>query len=67
MDDTELLTLLLRAAESEFGIAVTTDNPTLLRNRLYKLKKTQPSLSKLAIVSPPIDSDRTLWLVRKDK
>lgn len=67
MDDTELLTMMLRAMESEYGIAIRTDNPTLLRNRLYKLKKTQPSLSELALVSPPVNSDTTLWLVRKDK
>lgn len=61
----KLLMLLLEASESEFGIAVRTNSPQLLRNKLYALMRENDTLPKMAIVSPPVNSDSILWIVKK--
>lgn len=61
----KLLMLLLTAAESEFGISVRTNSPQLLRNKLYALMREDIGLPKMAIASPPVNSDSILWIIRK--
>lgn len=61
----KLLMLLLEAAEAEYGIAVRTNSTQLLRNKLYALLREDTSLPKMAIVSPPVNSDSILWVIKK--
>lgn len=61
----DLSSLLLRAHESEVGIAVVTDSPLLLRNKLYPLRK-QLNLLHLTFVQPPVDTDTRLWILKKE-
>lgn len=62
MDD--LITFLYDAAASPFGLSLTTDDPERLRQRLYGLKKQDPSLSDLSLVIPS-EPDR-LWIVKRN-
>lgn len=64
--DTRLAELLIAAAESELGISVTTDSPTLLRNKLYATKKELGLPEKLSIIPSPTHPESTLWIVKKE-
>lgn len=61
----DLAFLLLRADEAEVGIAVVTNNPQLLRNKLYAERK-RLGLTNLTFIQPPVGSDTRLWIVKKD-
>ena len=61
----ELQSLLFRAMQSEHGIIVKTSNPTNLRAKLYPLRKADPMFECLAFVIPPVNTDSTLWIVKK--
>ena len=61
----DLIFLLFRANEAEFGISVVTNNPQLLRNQLYAERKRQ-GLTNLTFIQPPTESDSRLWIVKKD-
>lgn len=61
----DLVSLLYTANESEIGISVITNNPVLLRNRLYAERKRQ-GLTNLTFIQPPVDSESRLWIVKKD-
>jgi hypothetical protein len=67
MEKDEALMLLMRAAEAEIGIAVRTNNVQLLRNKLYAAKRGETGLPELAIISPPVDADSVLWIVKKER
>lgn len=60
----DLVSLLYRANESEIGISVITNNPTLLRNQLYAERKRQ-GLTNLTFVQPPTDSESRIWIIKK--
>lgn len=62
---TDLAMLLLRADESDFGIAVITNNPKLLRNQLYAERK-RVGLLNLSFIQPPVGSESRLWIVKKE-
>jgi len=60
-----LIHLLYRALESPNGIEVETNNRELLRARLYKLQKKDPSaFGELAFVFPVYKT--CLWIMRKN-
>jgi hypothetical protein len=61
----DLSYLLYRASESPIGLAVRTNNPQLLRNKLYALRK-QLGLTNLTFIQPPVGSDTCLWIIKKD-
>lgn len=61
----DLAFLLLRADEAEVGISVVTNNPQLLRNKLYAERK-RLNMTHLTFIQPPVGSDTHLWIVKKD-
>ena len=61
----DLAFLLLKADEAEVGISVVTNNPQLLRNKLYAERK-RLGLTNLTFIQPPVGSDTRLWIVKKD-
>lgn len=60
----DLLKLLYKAYRAEFGIIVATDNPELLRQRLYKLRKGDPDLATLSILTSPLNA-KDLWIAHE--
>lgn len=67
MQPHELQGLLHRAHESERGIRIRTSSPQLLRNKLYALMREYPALAGLGIITPPVNSDTHIWLVKKEQ
>jgi hypothetical protein len=65
MPSPDLTYLLFLANEAEIGISVVTNNPELLRNKLYAERKRQ-GLTNLTFIQPPVDSDTRLWIVKKE-
>ena len=61
-----LLELWFAALRSETGIAIPTDNRSLLRQHLYRARAeaNKPELDDLVILLPDIEGE--LWLVHKD-
>lgn len=64
MPQPDLAFLLLKADEAEVGISVITNNPQLLRNKLYAERK-RLGLTNLTFIQPPVGSDTRLWIIRK--
>lgn len=62
----DLAFLLLRASEAEYGVKVRTNNPKLLRNKLYAERKNHPDLPPLTFIQPPTDPDNYLWIIKKE-
>ena len=57
--------LMMEAEEAPLGIAVTTNEPQLLRNKLYALRREMPGcFTNLSFVIPPIPGE--LWLVKRE-
>lgn len=65
MPQPDLTHLLFRANEAEIGICVITNNPQLLRNKLYAERK-RLALTNLTFIQPPVDSESRLWIIKKD-
>jgi hypothetical protein len=61
-----LLELWLTALKSEVGIAIPTDNRSLLRQHLYRARAEAnlPELDQLVMLLP--ENEGELWLVHKD-
>lgn len=55
--------LLYRALRSEHGIKIKTDNPALLRAKLYAERREDPSLMRLRLFISPKDPNE-VWLVK---
>ena len=64
--ETDYHHILLVAAESPFGVCVTTSNPQLARNKLYKVKREFPEFAHLSILSPPVSPETQLWIVKRE-
>jgi hypothetical protein len=62
-----MLELLLQALGSEHGIVVRTPEPLRLRQKLYPLKKEDPSFICLSFVLSPTDPDNELWIVKHNE
>lgn len=58
-----MIELLYQALHSHLGIVVRSSNRDLLRQRLYKLRKSDPSLSVLSITTSP-ENETDLWIVK---
>lgn len=65
MPSPDLTHLLFLANEAEIGIAVITNNPQLLRNKLYAERK-RCGLTNLTFIQPPTDSESRLWIIHKE-
>lgn len=61
----DLAHLLYRANESAVGISVVTNNPQILRNKLYAERKAC-GLTNLTFIQPPVDAESRLWIIKKD-
>ena len=59
----ELTALLFKALASDFGLEVSTSNPKLLRNKLYKIRRENQMFACLSIVLPA--TENTLLVVKK--
>ena len=57
--------LLYDALASEFGIAVSTDDPATLRVRLYPLRKSEPEFADLSFFISPVNPETELWIVKR--
>lgn len=62
----DLAYLLFRANEADVGISIITNNPQLLRNKLYAERK-RLGFDHLSIVQPPVGSATTLWIIKKEE
>ena len=62
MSEFELLELLYRAAESEFGIAIETDDPKTLRQKLYPIRRKEGLQQKLGLSIV----ENEVWIRRKE-
>ena len=66
MFEPDLAFLLQRASESPFGIAVRTNNPQLLRNKLYAERKKHGLFQHLTFKQPPKNPEGELWIVNRE-
>ncbi len=57
--------LLYSALQEPLGYCVTTSDPEKLRQRLYKLRKSNPTFALLAFVVSPQHPESELWIVHK--
>ena len=51
--------------ETPLGIIVKTDNVTLLRQKLYAARKSDPVFAPISLVPSPVNPDE-LWIVNKE-
>ncbi len=65
MAQPDLAHMLLRAREAALGICVVTNNPQLLKNRLYAERK-RLGYEDLTIAQPPVGSESRLWIIKKE-
>ena len=56
--------ILYQALNSENGVVVFTNNPTLLRQQLYRERKKDPSLSCLSIQSSRTNPESEILIVK---
>ena len=64
---TDLAFILLQASEAPYGIKLTTNNPQLLRQKLYaERRKHGDAFTHLTFIQPPINPTTSLWIIRKD-
>lgn len=61
----DLASLLLAADEAEFGIAVITNDPRLLRNQLYAERK-RLGMTHLSFAQPHENAESRLWIIKKE-
>lgn len=64
MVDHTLLSLLYEALQSPFGVVVETNDAERLRQKLYPLRKNDPSFTPLAFVISPMNG-KDLWILNK--
>lgn len=61
----EFVTHLYDALGSDFGIILRSDDPIKLRERLYPLRKSDPSFADLSFVLSPTSPETDLWIIRR--
>lgn len=61
-----LLGLLYEALGAEYGVAVETNDPDRLRQKLYPLRKTDEIFTPLAFVLSPFNPQE-LWIIKKEQ
>lgn len=62
----EHLEVLYEALRAEYGVVVETNDAERLRQRLYALRRTEPSFTPLAFVISPFNGT-DLWIVKKEQ
>lgn len=62
--DPRHLTFLSKALESTHGICVTSNNPSLLRTKLYTARKDYPAFKNLSFIIPTNGNE--LWILNPD-
>lgn len=60
-----LIELLYAALHSRLGVAIETDDPEFLRQKLYKLRKEDPAFAPLSFVISPLNP-LDLWIVKTE-
>ena len=64
----QILELMALALNSPLGIECETNNPETFKRYFYAARKKDIELfSDLACVTPPIEPDHLIWLIRKSK
>ena len=68
MLDLQCHAILTAATSAELGIVVTTDDPIRARASLYKFRSSfpDPSFAEVQIRVSPNDSEREIWLIKKE-
>ena len=61
----EVAALLYEALATDLGLAVSTNNPELLRQRLYTERRKDAALEVLSIHISPLNPGGELWIVNK--
>ncbi len=61
-----MLSYLYQALESTYGIVLTTDNPRILRARLYRARASaqDPDLARLQFRPSPDTPETELWIIK---
>ena len=62
-----LIDYLYQALNSKFGIIIQTDNPELLRQKLYAERKKDPDLARISITISRTDPQTQIMLVKKNE
>jgi len=62
-----MLELLYDALHADVGIRVATEEPTQLREKLYRERKKDPDLRVLSIIQSPLNPTGELWIINKEK
>lgn len=65
MTKEEVRALLYEAAGTSVGLRVETNQPELLRQRLYTERRSDPDLENISIHLSPTNPSGELWLVNK--
>lgn len=60
-----LLDLLYQALNSRLGLVVETNNPVLLKGKLYNLMRQDPALSCLSLLTSRTHPDTQIIILRK--
>lgn len=61
----ELTALLLQALSASIGVKVFTNNPNLLRQKLYALRREDSTYNVLSFIISPTDPESHLFIIRK--
>tara|TARA_R110000868_G_scaffold274194_1_gene533414 strand:+ start:842 stop:1051 length:210 start_codon:yes stop_codon:yes gene_type:complete len=61
----DLPSLLFSALAAEFGLRIQTNNPELLRQKLYSARKTDETFSALTFLPAPNNPTAELWIIKK--
>ena len=64
MSDLDLQKALYAAVHSQYGIAVSTDDPVALRRKLYAVRKTDEDFAELSIVESRTNPKTELWIIK---
>jgi len=64
----QCLSVMQTAAASAIGIVVQTNNPTKLRQTLYRFRKewADPEFANLQVRASPDDSENEVWILRRN-
>jgi hypothetical protein len=62
----EFASLLFSALSADYGIKVTTSDPELLRQKLYKERRGDSTFLPLSFVISPENPKGELWIVKRE-
>lgn len=60
-----MIELLYKALEEEIGVKVATDDVERLRQKLYRLRKENPTFEPLSFVTSPTNPNGEIWIVKR--